>query len=99
MSYVMTYKTKANLYCELERIRCAIRGDRMTPNIHFDGARSVSHMPSQAGRRLLVAAVAAEGYEIQSWDLPGAYMKAPNDPLPNNNEPTAARGWHVHLRG
>jgi hypothetical protein len=37
-------------------------------------------MPSQAGRRLLLAWAASEGYSLQTWDVPGAYMRAPSDP-------------------
>lgn len=37
-------------------------------------------MPSQAGRRLLLAAAAAQECEVESWDVPGAYMLTPSDP-------------------
>lgn len=37
-------------------------------------------MPSQAGLRMLLAAAAAESNAVASWDMPGAYMRAPNDP-------------------
>ena len=52
----------------------------MRPNIDFDETRTASHMPSQAGRRLLIAACVAEGHVLQSWDVPGAYLRAPNNP-------------------
>ena len=52
----------------------------MRPGIDFDETRTVSHMPSQAGRRLLLAASAAEGYAVESWDIPWAYINSPNDP-------------------
>lgn len=82
LPFLMTFRTKTNLFGGLERhkVRCAIRGDRMQPGIDFDGTRTASHMPSQADRRLLLAAAAAQGYAVASWDVPGAYMRAPNDP-------------------
>lgn len=52
----------------------------MTPGKHFDTTRTASHMPSQAARRLLLAAAVAEGHVVQSYDVPGAYMRSPNDP-------------------
>jgi hypothetical protein len=52
----------------------------MRPGVDFDGMRTASHMPSQSGRRLLPAVAAAEGSAVQSWDIPGAYMRAPADP-------------------
>lgn len=36
-------------------------------------------MPSQAGRRLLLAAVESELYAVESWDITRAYMNAPHD--------------------
>jgi hypothetical protein len=37
-------------------------------------------MPSQSGRRFLLAVAAAEVAAVQSWDVPSAYMRAPADP-------------------
>lgn len=37
-------------------------------------------MPSQAGRRLLLAAAAAQGYEVESWDVHGAHMRPTSEP-------------------
>ena len=56
--YVMTFKAKTYMYGGLERhkVRCAIRGDRMRAGVDFDDMRTASHMPLQAGRRLLMAA-------------------------------------------
>lgn len=82
LPYVMTFRAKTNAYGGLERckVRCAIRGDRMRPGVDFDEKRTASHMPSQAGRRLLLAAAAAKGHAVASYDVPGAYPRAPNDP-------------------
>lgn len=81
LPYIMTYRAKTNMYGGLERhnVLCDIRGDRMTPNLNFDTTRTTSHTRSEAGRRLLVAAAAAQDYSIQSWDVPGAHMRALND--------------------
>lgn len=82
LPYLMGFKAKTNVYGGLERckVRCAIRGDRMRPGLDFDETRTASHMPSQAGRRLLLSAAAAQDHSIASCDVPGAYMRAPNDP-------------------
>jgi hypothetical protein len=52
----------------------------MRPGVDFDEMRTASHMPSQSGRRFLLAEAAAEGAAVQSWDVPGVYMRAPADP-------------------
>lgn len=36
-------------------------------------------MPSQSERSLLLNAAAAEGYMVEYWDIPGAYMNSLND--------------------
>eukprot|EP00171_Calliarthron_tuberculosum_P020559 IDg20559t1 len=55
-------------------------GDLMIPGREFNPAATSSHVPSHAARRLLLAAAAAAGYDVQSWDIPGAYPRAPSDP-------------------
>lgn len=62
--YMMAYKAKTNQYGGLERHKSilAIPGDRMRPGIDFEETRTASHMPSQAGRRLLILAGVAEGH-------------------------------------
>jgi hypothetical protein len=52
----------------------------MQPGVDFDEMRTASHMPSQSGRRFLLAVAAAEGAAAQSWDVLGAHMRAPADP-------------------
>ena len=52
----------------------------MRSGIDFDETRMASHMPSQARRRLLIMAGVAEGHSFRSPDVPGAYLRAPNDP-------------------
>ena len=37
-------------------------------------------MPSQSGRRMLIMAGVAEHHEFRSMDVPGAFMRSPNDP-------------------
>lgn len=51
----------------------------MRTGLDFDEKRFASHMPSQAGQRLLLAVAAADGYIVESWDVLGAYMSVPND--------------------
>jgi Reverse transcriptase (RNA-dependent DNA polymerase) len=82
LQFTIGCKAKTNMYGGLERrkARCSIRGDRMRPGIDFDEMRTASHMPSQSERRFLLAVAAAEGAVVQSWDVPGAYMRAPADP-------------------
>ena len=78
----MTYKAKTNQYGGLERhkARLAIRGDRMRPGIDFDETRTASHMPSQAGRSIIIMAGVAEGHSFRALDVPGAYMRSTKDP-------------------
>lgn len=76
----MTFKAKTNQYGGLKKckFRCAIRGYRMRPGIDFDDTRTESHIPSQAGRRLLLSAAAAKRYAVESWYITGAFMNVPN---------------------
>lgn len=82
LPYTMTFKSKTNMYGGLERhkVRLAIRGDRMRPGYDFDETRTASHMPTHAGRRLLLLGAVTEGHEIRSLDIPGAYMRSPSNP-------------------
>ena len=52
----------------------------MKPGKQFDETRTASHMPSQAAKRLLLAAAVSDGHVIQSYDISGAFMRSPNDP-------------------
>lgn len=65
---------------ERHKARLAISGDKIRPGLDFDETRTASHMPSQAVRRLLLAAGVAKGHVFQSLKVPGAYMRAPNKP-------------------
>lgn len=53
----------------------------MRPGLDSDETRTESHLSSQAGRRLLLNEEAAEYYVVESWDVPGALIKSPNDPM------------------
>lgn len=96
LPYVMTFRSKTNQYGGLKKhkVRCDIRGDRIRSGLDFDGTITASHMPSQSGRRMLLAAAAAEGYVVESWDVPGLYMNAPNYPRfrATMKQPTMAYG-------
>lgn len=37
-------------------------------------------MPSHAARRFLIVTAVSKGYTVQTWDTPGACMRAPKDP-------------------
>lgn len=82
MSHIMNFKAKNNIYRGLEKHKmgCAIRGNRMKKRMDFDKTRTASQIPSQSGRKQLIASAAAQGYEVQSWDIPGAFIRAPSDP-------------------
>lgn len=70
----------------------------MRPGVDFDGRRTASsHMPSHAGRRLLIASRVAEGHVLQSWDIPGAYLSAPNSPNLRvvMKQPPRSSGTHI----
>lgn len=47
---------------------------RLRPN------RNRVSIPSQAERRFLLRSAAAEGYVLESWNVPGGFINAPNDP-------------------
>jgi hypothetical protein len=52
----------------------------MKASQEYDPARTSAQTPSHTARRLLIAAAAAAGHTIQSWDVPGAYPRAAADP-------------------
>lgn len=64
--YTIYYKAKTNHYGGLEKhkARLKIRGDGMRPGVAFGETKTVSHMLSQAGRRLLILAGVAEGHSF-----------------------------------
>lgn len=72
----------------------------MRPGVGFDEMRTASHLPSQAGRRLLIASCLDEEHVLQSCDIPGFYLRAPNNPnirvvmkkQPRSNETQVAPG-------
>jgi hypothetical protein len=80
--FIFTYKAKKDAEGAIHRrtMRCAIRGDLMQASQEYDPARTSAHTPSHTARRLLIAAAAAAGHVIQSWDVPGAYPRAAADP-------------------
>jgi hypothetical protein len=65
---------------ERRKARCTIRGDCTRFGVDLDEMRTAPYMPSQSGRRLLLAVAAAEGAAVQFWDALGAYMRSPADP-------------------
>lgn len=52
----------------------------MRKGLSFDEKITAPHMPPQSGRMLFLAAAAEKGYKVQYWNVPGAYMRASNDP-------------------
>jgi Reverse transcriptase (RNA-dependent DNA polymerase) len=79
--YIMTYKVKhdANGGYVKHKARCAIRGDLMEAGTEYDPLRTSSHTPSHTARRTLLAAAAAASHVVESWDVPGAFPRAPTD--------------------
>jgi hypothetical protein len=67
------------MYGGLERhkARCVIHGDCTRPGVEFDEMRTASHLPSQSGRRFLLAVIAADGAAVQAWRVHGASRSAP----------------------
>eukprot|EP00173_Palmaria_palmata_P004417 Plantae.Rhodophyta-Palmaria_palmata.ctg5955.p1 GENE.Plantae.Rhodophyta-Palmaria_palmata.ctg5955~~Plantae.Rhodophyta-Palmaria_palmata.ctg5955.p1 ORF type:complete len:296 (+),score=29.01 Plantae.Rhodophyta-Palmaria_palmata.ctg5955:187-1074(+) len=98
--YTLTLKVKTNQFegSEKHKVRLSIREDRMRPGIDFDETRTQSHMPTQSGRRLLVLAGVAEGHSFRSLDVPGAFMRAPNEPNIRvvMAQPTRSNGTPLH---
>jgi hypothetical protein len=52
----------------------------MEAGVEYDPLRTSSHTPSHTARRTLLAAAAALGHVVESWDVPGAYPRALADP-------------------
>lgn len=48
----------------------------MLPNRELNVAITSSHVSSHAGRRNILESADALGYELKSWDVPGAYPRA-----------------------
>ena len=82
LPYVFNYKTKTKPDGTIDRYkaRCAIRGDRMIADEHYDPTHASGTTPSHTARRVMLAAAAAEGHSIESYDVPGAYPRADADP-------------------
>jgi Reverse transcriptase (RNA-dependent DNA polymerase) len=78
--WVYTAKTDAVGALEKRSARCAVRGDRYKPNVHYDPMRTAAQTPSHTAQRLFYAAAAVSHEYIESYDVPGAYPRAPNDP-------------------
>lgn len=78
----------------MHKVKCAIRKDRMRPEIEFDETRTASNITSKAERRLLLSTSVAEDYKVKSWEIPVAYIKSPNNPRfrPTINQPPLADG-------
>lgn len=51
------------------------------PQYPLDETHTAAQMPSQTGRPILTSSEAVQREAIQSWDVSGAYMLVPNDPL------------------
>lgn len=78
---MMDFKAKTSLYEGLERykVRCTIRGDRMRKMYDSDENRTAAHMPSQAGRRVLMVNAVARRPCIESWNVPCLFIRSPGD--------------------
>lgn len=75
------FESKKDMYGGLERnkILLAIRCDRTRPGLNFDETKTASDMPSSSGRRLLIASDVAEEQVCRSFDVPGAFLRAPRN--------------------
>lgn len=104
----MNFRSKTNQYGGLEKhkVKSAIRGDRMRPGLDFDETRTASHIPSHAGRLMLLKSSGAQGYVVESCVVPGAYMNAPNYPrfrvkmkhLPMTNGPSVMGASEIRAK-
>jgi hypothetical protein len=73
-------KANSNGTATRKKVRCAIRGDTMVPDVEYDSEKTNAQTPSHTSLRLLVALTAASGTVMESWDVPGAYPQADADP-------------------
>ena len=70
----MTYRYKRYQNETRHKARCSIRGDRMTPNIHYDPDKTATYMADRTTIRTLFALAASRQMVIEHFDISGAYL-------------------------
>lgn len=79
-TFVFRRKTDGEGNIISHSVRYAARGDLMQPNVHYDPAQTSAQTPSHAAHRMLYAEAARRREFMESYDVPGAYARAPADP-------------------
>ena len=79
-TFVFRRKTDGDGNVTSHSVRYAARGDLMTPYVHFDPAHTSAQTPSHTAHRLMYAEAARRNEVLESYDVPGAYARAPADP-------------------
>ena len=59
------------------KARCAARGDKMIPNVHFDPEHTTMYMADRTTVRLLFAIAASQKLHIEHIDIEAAYLHEP----------------------
>ena len=73
---IMNYRYKRDSGGKIKALkaRCAIRGDRMRPNLHFDPEKVATFMADKSSIRLLLALAARDDLLIEHFDIKCAYL-------------------------
>ena len=56
------------------KARCSIRGNRMSPHVHYDPDKTVTYMADRTTIRTLFALAASMNMAIEYFDITGAYL-------------------------
>ena len=70
----MTYRYKRDKKDTKYKARCSIRGDRMTPHIHYDPEKTATYMADRTTVRTMFAIAASMNMKIEHFDITGAYL-------------------------
>ena len=70
----MTYRYKRDKNPTKYKARCSIRGDRMTPHIHYDPDTTATYMADRTTVRTMFAIAASMNMKIEHFDITGAYL-------------------------
>ena len=75
----MTYRYKRSLTGVLleRKARCALRGDLMVANVHFNPQYTAAHIADKSVVRLLLALTASLQLKIEHFDIKSAFVQKP----------------------
>ena len=79
IALTMAYKYKRDDSGKIleRKARCAVRGDRMIPNLHFDPNQVTTYVAERPTVRILFCLAAAQGLSIEQFDIHSAFLHEP----------------------